>query len=397
MKHTKLLLLGIIAIGICACSPQKRIIYMQDAGVIPNGFITKAEAVLNYSDGTTSEKIVLDAEMADYAAFEFAWADVNKTVESADITLLSAITKQGDSVTNMLTLAEMELVYTEDPNGETPVCEHKNTETRNAKAATCTEAGYTGDTYCADCDEKLAEGKVIAAKGHTEVVIPGKAATCTETGLTEGKKCAECDEILVAQEEIPALGHDFVDGDCSRCDEVLTSRFEDVKAGLFYFDPVEWAVTEGITTGITATTFNPDGQCTRAEVVTFLWRAAGSPEPTTTENPFDDVKEGDFFYKAVLWANEKNITNGLDADTFGPFELCNRAQVVTFLWRSQGSSASTADVAFTDVEDGLFYSTAVAWAVEHNITNGISATEFGVDGICNRAQVVTFLYRTLVK
>ena len=282
-----------------------------------NGFITKAEAVLNYSDGTTSEKIVLDAEMADYAAFEFAWADVNKTVESADITFLSAITKQGDSVTNMLTLAEMELVYTEDPNGETPVCEHKNTETRNAKAATCTEAGYTGDTYCADCDEKLAEGKVIAAKGHTEGGVPGKAATCTEKGLTEGKKCSVCGVTTVEQEEIPALGHDFVDGDCSRCDEVLTSRFEDVKAGLFYFDPVEWAVTEGITTGTTATTFNPDGECTRAEVVTFLWRAAGSPEPTTTENPFGDVKETDFFYKAVLWANEKNITNGISATEFG--------------------------------------------------------------------------------
>ena len=267
------------------------------------------------------------------------------------------------------------------------------------KAATCTEAGsYESVVYCSICNEELSRETVsVAALGHTEVVVPGKAATCTETGLTEGKKCTVCEEITVEQEEIPALGHDFVNGDCGRCDETLTSKFEDVKAGLFYFDPVEWAVTEGISTGITATTFNPDGQCTRAEVVTFLWRAAGSPEPTTTENPFGDVKEGDFFYKAVLWANEKNITNGLDADTFGPFELCNRAQVVTFLWRSQGSTASTADVAFTDVEDGLFYSTAVAWAVEHNITNGISATEFGVDGICNRAQVVTFLYRTLVK
>ena len=152
-----------------------------------------------------------------------------------------------------------------------------------------------------------------------------------------------------------------------------------------------------ITTGATATTFNPNGNCQRAQVVTFLWRAAGSPEPTKTENPFTDVKETDFYYKAVLWAVEKNITNGLTADTFGPFALCNRAQVVTFLWRSQGSPASTAEVNFTDVVAGQFYSTAVAWAVENNITNGISATEFGVGGTCNRAQVVTFLYRTYVK
>ena len=147
----------------------------------------------------------------------------------------------------------------------------------------------------------------------------------------------------------------------------------------------------------TETTFNPNGNCQRAQVVTFLWRAAGSPEPTKNENPFTDVKETDFYYKAVLWAVEKGITNGLTADTFGPFALCNRAQVVTFLWRAMGSPASTADVAFTDVVPGQFYSTAVAWAVENGITNGISATEFGVGGTCNRAQVVTFLYRTYVK
>ena len=107
------------------------------------------------------------------------------------------------------------------------------------------------------------------------------------------------------------------------------------------------------------------------------------------------MKESDFYYKAVLWAVEKGVTNGLTATEFGPFTLCNRAQVVTFLWRAMGSPESTADVAFTDVQSGQFYSTAVAWAVENNITNGISATEFGVGGICNRAQVVTFLYRTL--
>ena len=154
---------------------------------------------------------------------------------------------------------------------------------------------------------------------------------------------------------------------------------------------------KGVTTGATATPFNPNGNCQRAQVVTFLWRAAGSPEPTKTENPFTDVKESDFYYKAVLWAVEKGITNGLTADTFGPFELCNRAQVVTFLWRAMGSPESTADVSFTDVQPGQFYSTAVAWAVENNITNGISATEFGGGGTCNRAQVVTFLYRTYVK
>ena len=217
--------------------------------------------------------------------------------------------------------------------------------------------------------------------------------TCTEKG--EETRSCECGE--TETREVEALGHDFVNGECSRCDETLTSKFEDVPAGAFYFDPVEWAVEKGITTGATATTFNPNGNCQRAQVVTFLWRAAGSPEPTKNENPFNDVKESDFYYKAVLWAVEKGITNGLTADTFGPFALCNRAQVVTFLWRAMGSPASTAEVTFTDVIPGQFYSTAVAWAVENNITNGISATEFGVGGTCNRAQVVTFLYRTYNK
>ena len=232
---------------------------------------------------------------------------------------------------------------------------------------------------------------------HTEVIIEGKAPTCTEAGLTEGVKCAECGEILVAQEEIPALGHDWKGTSCARCGETRENPFTDVPEGIFYIDPVLWAVEKGITTGATATTFNPNGNCQRAQVVTFLWRAAGSPEPTKNENPFTDVKESDFYYKAVLWAVEKGITNGLTATTFGPFELCNRAQVVTFLWRAMGSPASTAEVTFTDVVPGQFYSTAVAWAVENGITNGISATEFGVGGNCNRAQVVTFLYRTYNK
>ena len=217
--------------------------------------------------------------------------------------------------------------------------------------------------------------------------------TCTEEGSKE--RVCECGE--KETEVILALGHDFVNGECSRCDETLTSKFEDVSAGVFYFDPVEWAVEKGITTGATATTFNPNGDCQRAQVVTFLWRAAGSPEPTITENPFVDVPEDAFYYKAVLWAVESNITNGIDGTHFAPFALCNRAQVVTFLWRANGSPLAFAENVFEDVKDGTYYKQAVLWAIEKGITNGISATEFGVENVCNRAQVVTFLYRTYVK
>ena len=109
------------------------------------------------------------------------------------------------------------------------------------------------------------------------------------------------------------------------------------------------------------------------------------------------MKEGSYYYKAVLWAYENKVTSGLTATTFNPGGQCQRAQVVTFLWRAMGSPASSAQVSFTDVQPGQFYTTAVAWAVEKGVTNGISDTEFGVGGICNRAQVVTFLYRAFMK
>ncbi len=174
--------------------------------------------------------------------------------------------------------------------------------------------------------------------------------------------------------------------------------FTDVPAGEWYFDPVLWAVEKGITTGATATTFDPNGKCLRGHVVTFLWRAAGSPEPTKTENPFTDVKESDFFYKAVLWAVEKGITNGLTATTFGPYAECNRAQVVTFLWRAMEKPApASTEHPFTDVAEDQFYFQPMLWAVENGITNGLTATTFGPNTTCNRAQVVTFLYRAYNK
>jgi len=170
--------------------------------------------------------------------------------------------------------------------------------------------------------------------------------------------------------------------------------FTDVPYGSFYYVPVVWAVESGITSGATATTFNPDGECLRAQVVTFLHRAAGSPVPPTSDNPFTDVKETDFFYKPVLWAVSRGITNGVSATSFGAYDVCNRAAVVTFLWRACGSpEPESTDNPFVDVKETDFFYKPVLWAVENGITNGIDATHFGPGSPCNRAQVVTFLYR----
>ena len=169
--------------------------------------------------------------------------------------------------------------------------------------------------------------------------------------------------------------------------------FTDVPAGSYYEDAVIWAVDKGITTGTSATTFNPNGICTRAQAVTFLWRAAGSPAPKTKVMPFADVKAGSYYYDAVLWAVEQGITKGTSDTMFSPDATCTRAQIVTFLWRSQKSPAAGMANPFADVAADTYYIDAVLWAVKHNITVGTTFSIFGPDEECTRAQIVTFLYR----
>ena len=174
--------------------------------------------------------------------------------------------------------------------------------------------------------------------------------------------------------------------------------FRDVKPSAYYNVPVAWAVEHKITNGTDKFHFSPNEPCTRAQVVTFLWRANGSPEPKRTENPFTDVKTTDYFYKAVLWAVEQKITNGMDETHFAPSEPCTRAQVVTFQWRANGCNAPTErENPFADVSDGRWYSDAILWAVERKITKGTDKTHFSPDETCTRAQVVTFLYRDLAE
>ena len=174
--------------------------------------------------------------------------------------------------------------------------------------------------------------------------------------------------------------------------------FTDVPSGTYYYDAVRWAVENNVTSGTSATTFSPDEGCTRAQVVTFLWRAAGKPDPASSKSPFSDVKEGAYYYNAVLWAVEKGITNGTSDKTFSPDETCTRAQIVTFLWRyeEQPAPAGTNNP-FADVKPSAYFGSAVLWAVEKGITNGTSATTFDPEDTCTRAQVVTFLYRDVLK
>ena len=172
-----------------------------------------------------------------------------------------------------------------------------------------------------------------------------------------------------------------------------TGVFVDVATGSYYEDAVDWAVENGITTGVSANRFDPNGVCTRAQAVTFLWRAAGSPKPKTNTMPFTDVNAGSYYYDAVLWAVENGITEGTSDTTFSPNATCTRAQIVTFLWRSEKSPAAGSRNPFADVKSTAYYADAVLWAVKEDITKGSTNTTFSPNADCTRAQIVTFLWR----
>ena len=172
-----------------------------------------------------------------------------------------------------------------------------------------------------------------------------------------------------------------------------TGVFVDVATGSYYEDAVDWAVGNGITQGTDATHFAPDGICTRAQAVAFLWRAAGSPKPETRTMPFADVPAGSYYYDAVLWAVENGIAKGTSDTTFSPNMTCTRAQIVAFLWRSEKSPAAGTANPFADVKSTAYYADAVLWAVKENITRGTTNTTFSPDADCTRAQIVTFLWR----
>ncbi len=173
----------------------------------------------------------------------------------------------------------------------------------------------------------------------------------------------------------------------------IANPFVDLVKDQYYVEPVLWAVGKKITTGTAADTFSPEEACTRGQIVTFLWRAAGEPEPKSSSNPFWDVPSDQYYYKAVLWAVENGITTGTSAGTFEPESACTRGQIVTFLHRAKGKPAGGSANPFYDIDASSYYYSPVLWAVENGITTGTSAATFEPESSCTRAQIVTFLYR----
>ena len=179
----------------------------------------------------------------------------------------------------------------------------------------------------------------------------------------------------------------------ARAEEPEKLPFTDVSNSAYYYDAVLWAAEEGITSGVTGSTFAPGRGCTRAQLVTFLWRANGSPEPASRENPFTDVSSSAYYYDAVLWAVEKGITTGVTGSTFAPDALCTRGQAAVLLWRANGAPQVSQEHPFRDVAEDAYYEDAVSWAVHGGVTQGTTGSTFAPDETCTRAQIVTFLYR----
>ena len=309
------------------------------------------------------------------------------------------------------------------------------TKASDSKAtdATCTAAA----TYYVQCDncEVVSDSKTVPvgnANGHTSAAAVREnkvAATCAAAGsYDEVVYCSVCKaEISRTQKTIDKLPHDFgnnLEYCANGCGtknpnyvppynpphkpsakpnptpskpETPENPFVDVKEDDYYYDAVIWAVGKGIAKGVTDTTFQPNASCTRAEMVTFLYRAAGSPEPTNKVNPFTDVAEDSYYYKAVLWAVEKGIAKGTSETTFSPNDTCTRGQTVAFLYRYANSPAVSGSNSFADVSETAYYYDAILWAVSEKVTEGTSATTFSPNDLCTRGQIVTFLYRYMGK
>ena len=269
--------------------------------------------------------------------------------------------------------------------------------------ATCTETGLTGGKHCDLCGTVIVAQEIVSATGHTEVIDAGVPATCTKNGLTEGKHCSVCSSVLVAQEAVPALGHSYKDGVCTVCGAkdpdykpAEPVEFSDVSEKAWYYDAVEYAVTNGLMNGVGKDKFEPEETMTRAMLVTVLWRYEGEPEAPA--NTFSDVKAGTWYSDAVSWASANGVVNGVGNNKFDPDGNITREQMATILYRyCIGKGIDTSKQAslsgFPDADKVSSYAkTAMQWTVAEGIIGGSDGMLLP-QGNATRAQVATILMR----
>ena len=303
-----------------------------------------------------------------------------------------------------------------DSCGET-ISEHADAN-NDHKCDSCGEtvsecADANNDHKCDSCGETVSEhadanndhkcdscGSDVSV--HTDANKDHKCDTCgTElsqhTDIDNDDKCDVCGTNLSSGgggggSSSGGSSKPAIDPDPAPAPAPVENPFVDVKTGDYFYDAVLWAVENDITTGVTETQFVPNDICTRAQMVTFLWRAMGSPAPKSTSTPFTDIVKGAYYYDAVLWGTENGLIKGTSETTFSPNDTITRSQTVTFLWRSANSPETSAASIFTDIGEGAYYYDAVVWAAENKITKGTSATTFSPEDPCLRGQILTFMF-----
>ena len=267
------------------------------------------------------------------------------------------------------------------------------------QAATCTEPGWV-EYACTACGSTYRD--TLNPLGHAfrdkASAVCAQAATCTEPAqyFVQCDRCDAVSETLTVAAG-DSLGHSYDrNGACVRCGALMpVTPFDDVPEDTYYNDAVYWAVRRGITSGVGGNRFAPDETCTRAQIVTFLWNVAGNPEPKSLTVPFADVSADAYYYKALCWATENEITYGTSDTTFSPDGIVTRSQAVALMWRVAGSPDASAGETFTDVPADAYYAAAVRWAVANDITAGTGGNRFSPLAPCTRAQIVALLYNQL--
>lgn len=383
----------------------KNVVLGEEFGTLPVPF-REAHSFDGWFTEKTGGKRILETDLVDYQGDCTLYAHWTKTCGSGH----SYVTEITEAPTEVLPGL---LTSSCSACGSTlltalPRLNDVNYSKTLTRAASCAQEGIVTYEWKDKSFGTLSFPVVLPRTPHSykETV---KDASCMTRG-TLSETCVVCGESHVVSRS-SALGHlwegnldsskaeSFV---CLRCGKQCTclpdnlerpDQFQDVQEKNWFYDAVLWAVWRDVTAGTSRNVFSPNSACSRAQVVTFLWRAAGEPEPKMLMNPFTDVPAAAYYYKAVLWAVEQGITTGMGNSTFSPQAPCTRGQVVTFLWRAAGMPDNhMAYCPFTDVQDSAFYYKAILWAIESGVTSGTDEGRFEPASTCTRAQVVTFLY-----
>ena len=350
--------------------------------------VSQQEVTLKVGETKTLEAAVIPQQ--DDAVFQ--WVSGNDSVAMVDENGVITGIKEGDAEILVRLIGREEVFATVQVTVKN---EESKSEENTDKADDPTETQEILPQHVTLLDFTVEEKNVvIPAKGTTPLTIRYTPEDATDRPVWTSSNPSVVTVDSDGQLTATGIGYATVTGIWGL--HVATVQvqvgFSDVEKDQYYYEPVYWALENGITGGMNATDFKPDSTCTRGQIMTFLWRINGSPEPNPGNNPFTDVTPDRFFYKPILWAYQSGMTAGTTATTFSPEAYCSRGQVVQFIWGCQ-KNKETRTVGFTDVKNSAYYYHAVKWAYHNGITAGTTKTTFGPNEACTRGQIVTFLYK----